>query len=103
MDHYSILGDSEEKADEEDDVDLEVLIKGLGASPGLASGTVKIILDLDELDKVQEGDVMVTTMTTPDMVSLKRIGFDFKDKFIFVPRIEGVSGTLIRCLSYSSY
>ena len=67
------LGDSEEKADEEDDVDLEVLIKGLGASPGLASGTVKIILDLDELDKVQEGDVMVTTMTTPDMVpAMKR-------------------------------
>ena len=28
--------------------------------------------------------------------SLTKIGFDFKDKFIFVPRIEGVSGTLIR-------
>ena len=27
---------------------------------------------------------------------MKKIGFDFKDKFIFVPRIEGVSGTLIR-------
>ncbi|ADC47747.1 phosphoenolpyruvate synthase PpsA [Methanobrevibacter ruminantium M1] len=66
------LGDAEEKASEED-VDLEVLIKGLGASPGLASGTVKVILSLDELDKVQEGDVMVTTMTTPDMVpAMKR-------------------------------
>ncbi len=28
--------------------------------------------------------------------SLSRIGFDFKDKFIFVPRITGVSGTKIR-------
>ncbi|WP_413829007.1 nucleotidyltransferase family protein [Methanobrevibacter sp. UBA412] len=28
--------------------------------------------------------------------SLNKIGFDFKDKFIFVPRIEGVSGTRIR-------
>ena len=67
------LGDSEEKESGEGEVDLEVLIKGLGASPGLASGTVKVILNLDELDKVQEGDVMVTTMTTPDMVpAMKR-------------------------------
>ena len=27
---------------------------------------------------------------------MKKIGFDFKDKFIFVKRIEGVSGTKIR-------
>ena len=66
------LGDNKEESKEEE-VDLEVLIKGLGASPGLASGTVKVILSLDELDKVQEGDVMVTTMTTPDMVpAMKR-------------------------------
>ena len=66
------LGDSK-KEDAEEEVDLEVLIRGLGASPGLASGTVKVILSLDELDKVQDGDVMVTTMTTPDMVpAMKR-------------------------------
>ena len=66
------LGDNKDQSKEEE-VDLEVLIKGLGASPGLASGTVKVILSLDELDKVQEGDVMVTTMTTPDMVpAMKR-------------------------------
>ena len=66
------LGDSK-KDDAEEEVDLEVLIRGLGASPGLASGTVKVILSLDELDKVQDGDVMVTTMTTPDMVpAMKR-------------------------------
>ena len=62
-----------EAASGDDDVELEVIIRGLGASPGLASGTVKVIKDLDELDKVQEGDVMVTTMTTPDMVpAMKR-------------------------------
>ena len=67
------LGDSKKEESEEEEVDLEVLIRGLGASPGLASGTVKVILSLDELDKVQEGDVMVTTMTTPDMVpAMKR-------------------------------
>ena len=65
------LGNAEEAAD--DDVDLEVLIRGLGASPGLASGTVKIVNSLDELDKIQDGDVMVVAMTTPDMVpAMKR-------------------------------
>lgn len=50
----------------------EVLIKGLGASPGIASGEVKIINEISELDKVLDGDVMVTTMTTPDMVPAMR-------------------------------
>jgi len=50
-----------------------VITKGLGASPGMASGTVKIINSTDELDKVQEGDILVTVMTTPDMVpAMKR-------------------------------
>ncbi|MCQ2738286.1 MAG: PEP-utilizing enzyme, partial [archaeon] len=65
------LGKDEES--EESDVNLEVLIRGLGASPGLASGTVKIVNSLDELDKIQDGDVMVVDMTTPDMVpAMKR-------------------------------
>ena len=50
----------------------DVLVRGLGASPGMASGTVKIILDIDELDKIKDGDIMVTTMTTPDMVPAMR-------------------------------
>ncbi|MDR2831261.1 MAG: phosphoenolpyruvate synthase [Methanobrevibacter sp.] len=53
--------------------DKEVLIKGLGASPGLGSGEVKIITKIQELDKVKDGDILVTTMTTPDMVpAMKR-------------------------------
>lgn len=46
----------------------EVILEGLGASPGTAYGMVKIVMKLDELDKVDEGDILVTTMTTPDMV-----------------------------------
>lgn len=46
----------------------EVLVEGLGASPGTAAGKVKIIKKLDEIDKIKKGDIMVTTMTTPDMV-----------------------------------
>jgi pyruvate,water dikinase len=51
----------------------EVLISGLGATPGRASGEVKIIEGADELDKVGEGDIIVAQMTTPDMVpAMKR-------------------------------
>ncbi|WP_254537270.1 phosphoenolpyruvate synthase [Halomarina litorea] len=53
--------------------DDEVLLKGLGASPGIASGEVRIVDNLDQLDKVGEGDIIVTSMTTPDMVpAMKR-------------------------------
>ncbi|WP_424019890.1 phosphoenolpyruvate synthase [Halorientalis pallida] len=55
-------------AEEED-----VLLSGLGASPGIASGAVRIVDKLDQLDKVGEGDIIVTEMTTPDMVpAMKR-------------------------------
>src|SRR3989304_4044811 len=46
----------------------EVVVTGLGASPGIASGKVKIILDLKDLSKIKPGDVLVTKMTNPDMV-----------------------------------
>ncbi|MBI2452157.1 phosphoenolpyruvate synthase [Candidatus Pacearchaeota archaeon] len=46
----------------------EVLLSGLGASPGAASGIVRIVHDLSELEKVKPGDVLVTEMTNPDMV-----------------------------------
>jgi pyruvate,water dikinase len=53
--------------------DDEVLLKGLGASPGIASGPIRIVDKLDQLDKVVEDDIIVTEMTTPDMVpAMKR-------------------------------
>ena len=42
--------------------------------------------------KLEEDNYVITSFAN----SLSKIGFDFKDKFIFVERIEGVSGTLIR-------
>ena len=60
---------------EEEGVEEErtIVTKGLGASPGMASGAVKIISSTDELDKIEEGDILVTVMTTPDMVpAMKR-------------------------------
>ncbi|WP_405265698.1 phosphoenolpyruvate synthase [Methanobrevibacter sp.] len=66
------LGNADEVAGEASSDLGDVLVRGLGASPGMASGKVKIILDIDELDKIKDGDIMVTTMTTPDMVPAMR-------------------------------
>jgi pyruvate, water dikinase len=53
---------------EGDEIGGNVLLSGLAASPGVASGVVKIVHSLDELEKVQDGDVLVAEMTNPDMV-----------------------------------
>ena len=53
--------------------EMKVLLKGLGASPGIGAGKVVLIFEADEIDKVKEGDILVTTMTNPDMVpAMKR-------------------------------
>jgi pyruvate,water dikinase len=44
------------------------ILEGYGASPGVATGIVKIIKNLDEIDKIQKGDILVTEMTSPDYV-----------------------------------
>jgi pyruvate,water dikinase len=49
------------------------LTTGYGSSPGVATGPVKIIEDIEEADRIDEGDVIVTEMTAPDMVpAMKR-------------------------------
>lgn len=51
----------------------EIILKGQAASVGLASGPVKIIHSPTEIDKITEGNVLVTEMTTPDFVpAMKR-------------------------------
>ncbi|AAM01469.1 phosphoenolpyruvate synthase [Methanopyrus kandleri] len=66
----------EEKGGEEEieaeELEGKILVRGLGASPGIGTGEVKIVMDVDEIDKVEEGDVLVTKMTTPDMVPAMR-------------------------------
>lgn len=46
----------------------EPILTGIAASPGVASGKIKIVEDLADLKKVSKGDVLVTKMTNPDMV-----------------------------------
>jgi len=53
---------------EEKEIKGEAILKGLGSSPGIASGTVRIVQTVEDLVKVQKGDVLVTRMTSPDMV-----------------------------------
>ncbi len=49
------------------------ILEGLGASPGVASGPVKMVHNYKEIDKVKEGDVLVAVMTNPDYVpAMKR-------------------------------
>ena len=43
-------------------------------------------------DKLEEDNYVITSFSN----SLSKIGFDYKNKFLFVERIGGVSGTLIR-------
>lgn len=50
------------------DISGKLLLTGLGASPGVGTGVVKIVKNLEELEKIKKGDVLVTEMTNPDMV-----------------------------------
>ena len=49
------------------------ILVGSAASPGIASGPVKIVRDPSQIDKVMKGDILVAEMTTPDFVpAMKR-------------------------------
>ncbi len=53
---------------EEAKIEGEIILTGLAASPGIASGKIKIVKDLSDLEKIKQGDILVTRMTNPDMV-----------------------------------
>ncbi len=50
----------------------ETLIRGLGASPGVASGEVRVLHAPEEGFRFQSGEVLVAVMTSPDWVPLMR-------------------------------
>ena len=74
----------------------EKILERISLGHGVAPKPYKIgDMDTKEViynGKLEEDNYVIVSFSK----SLKKIGFDFKDKFIFVPRIEGVSGTLIR-------
>ncbi|EQD78411.1 Pyruvate phosphate dikinase, PEP/pyruvate-binding domain protein, partial [mine drainage metagenome] len=59
----------------------KILLKGLGASPGLVVGTVRLLRGVEEMERLQAGEVLVTTMTMPDMVpAMSRAGAIITDR-----------------------
>ena len=74
------------------DVILDRITKGHGVAPKpykiVDMNTKELLFD----GKLEEDNYVIVSLSK----SLKRINFEFKNKFIFVKRVEGVSGTLIR-------
>lgn len=57
-----------------DDNEDTKLVRGKVAYPGFARGRVRIIVSKSQLDTIQEGEILVTNMTTPEFVpALKKV------------------------------
>ncbi len=71
-----LLGDEAREFVEVNEIMQELIesksIKGTIASRGLAQGIVKVCESSAEISKVEEGDILVTAMTTPDFVPAMR-------------------------------
>ena len=51
----------------------EIILQGQGASPGLVTGHVRIVKNAKEIKKVKKGEILVTTMTSPDFVPAMKL------------------------------
>ncbi|MEK6914206.1 MAG: phosphoenolpyruvate synthase [Nanoarchaeota archaeon] len=58
------LGNKKEKKN----LEGNIIVEGLAASPGIGVGVVRIIHSMEDLVNIKKGEVMVTKMTNPDMV-----------------------------------
>ncbi len=67
----TLKGDKEMKEIKEQK-ELKMLVRGLPASPGIGRGKVRNIKDISEIGRVEDGDILVTVMTNPDMVPAMR-------------------------------
>jgi len=62
-------------------IDKPPFLTGEPASPGISTGVVVIIKDPKEITRAQKGQVLVTTMTTPDFVpAMKKVNGIITDK-----------------------
>jgi len=62
-----------EGSETEPEINAPVLLTGDSASPGVASGPVRVLHEASEIDRIKEGDILVAEMTTPDFVpAMKR-------------------------------
>ena len=65
LDIISERATSDSSYNEETNTSTSGYIKGLAGSKGIYTGTVKIINNEDEFNKLEDGDILVTHMTTP--------------------------------------
>ncbi|MFA6250498.1 MAG: phosphoenolpyruvate synthase [Candidatus Shapirobacteria bacterium] len=72
---------SQQKLDDQNKIIKKPDLVGEAASPGTASGPVVIIHHPKEINRVQKGQILVTTMTTPDFVpAMKKVNGIITDK-----------------------
>ena len=50
----------------------KAILEGLAGSPGIVTGIVKIVPTIDDIVKVNTGDILVTTMTSPSWVPVMK-------------------------------
>lgn len=67
-----MTSDAEHHGAEEAATEAAVLVQGLGASPGIASGAVRILTSPADAGQLLAGEILVTHMTSPDWVPLMR-------------------------------
>ncbi|MFC1723488.1 PEP-utilizing enzyme [Nanoarchaeota archaeon] len=65
---FRLVTTEEEKAEIREDIVEQKGLKGVCASKGKVIGRVKVVHSMSELDKVEEGDILVTVMTKPEFV-----------------------------------
>ena len=75
---------------------IDEILKRINQGHHIASKPYKIVdkttKEILLKGKLEEDNYVITSFSN----SLSKIGFDYTNKFVFVKRIEGVSGTLIR-------
>jgi len=49
-----------------------IVLKGLAASPGAAFGKVRVVVEEEDMEKVQKGDILVAKMTSPSWVPVMK-------------------------------
>ena len=74
------------------DLILDRISKGHWVAPKPYKIIDKTVNEVLLRDKLEEDNYVIASFSN----SLSKINFDYENKFIFVKRIEGVSGTLIR-------
>ena len=63
----TIKNDQKEQ-DKDKEVNRKVILSGVPASPGISSGLTRKILSPKDINQIHQGEILVTTMTTPDYV-----------------------------------